>query len=112
VQVAPVPGLLAVSTRPAALTFGGAAVRRLGDPGFHDTAAHADPSAALVGSPDEWQARWSVLRQLAATHPVLFDGCTPAEVRSLLGRQELPPPCAGRPRWLFRPGEPPVRARL
>jgi DNA segregation ATPase FtsK/SpoIIIE, S-DNA-T family len=105
----PLPGLLAVSARPASLeaTLGAAAVLRL---------PRVEPSAAavrvLVGTPDEWQSRWSAFRQLAAAQPVLFDGCSPADVRSLLGRHELPPPCSGAPRWLFRPGEPAIRVRV
>ena len=105
-------GLLAVTTRPAALeaAFGAGSVQTL-DP--HDPSASTPVAGTvLAGTVDEWQGRWGVLRQLAATRPVLFDGCGPAEVRSLLGRQELPPPCSGRPRWLIRPGEPAVRARL
>jgi S-DNA-T family DNA segregation ATPase FtsK/SpoIIIE len=104
----PLPGLLAVSSRPASLeaAFAAAEPERLAQ-------IDGPPAAGrvLLGTPDEWQARWSLLRQLAATQPVLFDGCSPAEVRSLLGRHELPPPCSGRPRWLFRPGEAAVRVR-
>jgi S-DNA-T family DNA segregation ATPase FtsK/SpoIIIE len=108
VPLEPLPGLLAVSARPAALesAFGASAARRLGT---------ADPTAAaaqvLIGTPDEWQGRWGSFRQLAAAQPVLFDACGPSDVRSLLGPQELPPPCDGSPRWLYRPGEPAVRVR-
>jgi S-DNA-T family DNA segregation ATPase FtsK/SpoIIIE len=106
----PVPlGLLAVSSRPADLaSILGAGAQRLGtaDPATHP------PGSVLVGTPDEWQIRWSSLRSLAATRPVLLDGLAPGEVRSLLGRPELPPPCSARPRWLLQPGEPSVRVRL
>ena len=109
VPLEPLPGLVAVSSRPAALqaALGAADFQRLATA----DASLGTTTRVLVGSPDEWQSRWSVFRQLAAAKPVLFDGCGPAEVRSLLGRHELPPPCSGRPRWLFRPGEPAVRVR-
>jgi S-DNA-T family DNA segregation ATPase FtsK/SpoIIIE len=105
----PIPGLVAVSARPATLAtaLGEHAVHRLDSAG----PAAPQPGRVLIGTPDEWQTRWGTLRQLAGNQPVLFDGCSPAEVRSLLGRQELPPPCSGTPRWLFRPGEPAVRVR-
>ncbi|MFC0682502.1 FtsK/SpoIIIE domain-containing protein [Lysobacter korlensis] len=111
VTVEPAPGLVVVTTGPAAFeaAFGSRLVQRLAVRD-HQDAGRA--GGVLVGSPDEWQARWSVLRQLSATQPVVFDGCGPAEVRSLLGRQELPPPCSGRARWLFPPGGPAVRARF
>jgi S-DNA-T family DNA segregation ATPase FtsK/SpoIIIE len=108
VPLEPLPGLLAVSCRPGRLAaaFGGGPVSRLAA-----DAPSIPTGQVLLGTPDEWQARWSLFKQLAAARPVLFDGCGPAEVRSLLGRSELPPPCSGSPRWLFRPGTPAVRVR-
>jgi S-DNA-T family DNA segregation ATPase FtsK/SpoIIIE len=110
-------GLVAVSTRPApleaVLTARGADVRRLEPAATAGLDIYGGNGAAvLLGTPDDWQSRWGLLKQLAAARPVLLDGCSPADLRSLLGSTEPPPPCSGRPLWLVRPGESAVRVTV
>ncbi|PJJ72703.1 S-DNA-T family DNA segregation ATPase FtsK/SpoIIIE [Diaminobutyricimonas aerilata] len=104
-------GLVVVSARPREL------IARWRDAGpalrIADVAAHDRPQlevgsgaapTVLVGDPDVWQGHWNAVTELGRRLPVLFDGCTVAELRTLTRRRELPPPLppdvAG---WLLEP---------
>jgi S-DNA-T family DNA segregation ATPase FtsK/SpoIIIE len=115
----PVPtsvAMVAVSTRQVHLTetlaAAGIPVQRIGEVDPAGLVVLGGHAAVALGSAEQWQSRWGLFRQLSAAHPVLLDGCSPAELRSLLGTTELPPPCSGRSLWLIRPGEPAVRAQI
>lgn len=63
-----------------------------------------------VVAPDDLAALWPV----PAGTPMVLDGCTPAEHRSITRRRELPPllaPVEGRA-WLVRPEQPTARVSL
>ncbi|KQV05214.1 FtsK/SpoIIIE domain-containing protein [Leifsonia sp. Root112D2] len=49
------------------------------------------PASVIVGDPDAWQARWSLLGTLRTRGMLAFDGCTPAEVRAIARTRALPP---------------------
>jgi S-DNA-T family DNA segregation ATPase FtsK/SpoIIIE len=46
----------------------------------------------LVGDPDAWQSAWSLLGRLRSRSRLVFDGCTPAQVRGILRSRTAPPP--------------------
>jgi S-DNA-T family DNA segregation ATPase FtsK/SpoIIIE len=58
---------------------------------------------ALVADVDTWQSYWAVLTGLRRVAPVLFDGCSLADFRTITRRRELPPPLAtaGGRGWLL-----------
>jgi S-DNA-T family DNA segregation ATPase FtsK/SpoIIIE len=56
-----------------------------------DVHAGARP-VAVVGDPDAWQSRWSTLNVLRSRAPLVFDGCTLAQVRAIVHARVLPPP--------------------
>jgi S-DNA-T family DNA segregation ATPase FtsK/SpoIIIE len=75
----------------------------------------------VVGSPDAWQGAWTLLGALRARVPLVFDGCTLGEFRSLSRSPRLPPPidqpgssaAAGdRHVWVVTPDDRIERARL
>ncbi|HEY5224178.1 MAG TPA: FtsK/SpoIIIE domain-containing protein, partial [Microbacteriaceae bacterium] len=45
----------------------------------------------LLGSPDGWQARWSLFSAMRGRCTVVFDGCSVAQLRALLQTREVPP---------------------
>ena len=51
----------------------------------------AQPGFAVVGEPDAWLARWSLLTGLKSRIPVLFDSCSVADFKAVSRRRELPP---------------------
>lgn len=61
----------------------------------------SEPTAAVVGDPDDWQAQWGALAALRPGSALVFDGCTPAQVRQLARIRELPPPLADGQCWLI-----------
>ncbi|HEY5225119.1 MAG TPA: hypothetical protein VIJ18_18990, partial [Microbacteriaceae bacterium] len=56
------------------------------------------------GSPDGWQARWSLFSAMRGRCTVVFDGCSVAQLRALLQTREVPPLIAGPDRvWIRTP---------
>jgi S-DNA-T family DNA segregation ATPase FtsK/SpoIIIE len=41
---------------------------------------------------DDWQSRWGSIAALRAVAEVVFDACSPADLRVLTRSRELPPP--------------------
>jgi S-DNA-T family DNA segregation ATPase FtsK/SpoIIIE len=68
----------------------------------------------LVADVDTWQSHWSLLAGVRRSHALLFDGCSPADVRALTRRREVPPPFGRgeRPLWLLEPDGELLRAHL
>jgi S-DNA-T family DNA segregation ATPase FtsK/SpoIIIE len=60
----------------------------------------------LLGDPDAWQAEWALLSSVRREFPIVFFGCTPAEVRAIARIRETPPPLGDRPGecWLVDGG--------
>lgn len=54
--------------------------------------AGLDDDSWVVAESDSWLSAWSALQSLRRSIPILFDGCSLAEFRSLTRRRELPPP--------------------
>ncbi|GAB3385724.1 hypothetical protein GCM10027568_03190 [Humibacter soli] len=54
---------------------------------------NSDP-IAVVGDVDAWQSRWQLLTRLRNDGPIVFDGCTLAQVRAILHSRVLPPATA------------------
>jgi S-DNA-T family DNA segregation ATPase FtsK/SpoIIIE len=76
--------------------------------------ARGDAPELLVSDSDGWQANWSLLAQLRRESGIVFDGCTPSEIRALTRVRELPPPFdrGERPVWLLDASGDLHRARL
>ncbi|MGN6125899.1 MAG: hypothetical protein ACTHON_05000, partial [Humibacter sp.] len=51
-------------------------------------------SIAVVGDADAWQSRWQLLTRLRNKGPIVFDGCTLAQMRAVLHSRVLPPATA------------------
>jgi S-DNA-T family DNA segregation ATPase FtsK/SpoIIIE len=108
----------AISTRPAEfarrlrVAAAGRTVTELGA-GEEGAPAGGD-TGILVGDPEDWRSRWGALGALRATTSLLFDGCAPAEVRTLTRVRELPPPPGRGQRalWILRPDGELGRARF
>ncbi|MEO8908217.1 MAG: hypothetical protein ABI310_09095, partial [Microbacteriaceae bacterium] len=88
---------------------------RLDDSGGHLRVLGGSERArgqVLVGSPDSWQARWGLFAALRGRSTVVFDGCSVAQLRSLLQTREVPPLIAGPDRaWSCTPDGTIRRAR-
>lgn len=74
------------------------------------------PSTPLVllGDADAWQRQWALWQLSRSEGEVLVSSDCAREMRTLLGRRELPPyatPNAGRA-WLIRGGNPPERTTI
>lgn len=71
-------------------------------------------STAVVGDPDAWHSRWSMLGALRPVAPLLFDRCALTDFRTLSGRRELPPPVEQNADsgWLLEPDGTLTRVRL
>ncbi|MDO8382907.1 MAG: FtsK/SpoIIIE domain-containing protein [Microbacterium sp.] len=68
----------------------------------------------LVGDGEDWLARWGLLQELRARHPLVIDADCATELRTVAGERSLPPyarPGAGRA-WLCAPASRPVRVNL
>jgi S-DNA-T family DNA segregation ATPase FtsK/SpoIIIE len=61
----------------------------------------------LLGDPDAWQTEWALLSTVRREYPLVFTGCTAAELRSLARIRETPPPLGERPGecWLIDGGD-------
>ncbi|MGT2424728.1 FtsK/SpoIIIE domain-containing protein [Amnibacterium kyonggiense] len=82
-------------------------------------APEADPDAtptartAVVGSPTDWQTAWRALAALRRSAAVVVDGCSAAEVRTVLGGSStLPPVTHADDAVLLPPEGAPHRVRL
>jgi S-DNA-T family DNA segregation ATPase FtsK/SpoIIIE len=65
----------------------------------------AEAISVLLGDPEEWQGQWGALQAARRSRCVLFDGCTPRDVRALARIPGLPPPLAdARSVWFVEPG--------
>ncbi|WP_108250507.1 FtsK/SpoIIIE domain-containing protein [Planctomonas deserti] len=64
-----------------------------------------DAIPVLLGDPEEWQAQWGVLQSARRSRCMIYDGCTPRDVRAL-GRPRGLPPLLGDARsvWFAEPG--------
>src|SRR5690554_1549771 len=65
-------------------------------PGSLDIGAGAG-GQALVGDVGDWQGNWSLFAAVRRTMPIVFAGCNAADLRSLAGTRQLPPPLGPRP---------------
>ena len=71
----------------------GVPVDAVHDVGMPISVEHANPAypRIYVGDTESWQANYNLLGQLRREATIIFDGCTPSEVRSLrLHRGLLP----------------------
>jgi S-DNA-T family DNA segregation ATPase FtsK/SpoIIIE len=117
--------LTVVSTRPEAVAeqLRAAAPARtvivLGPTRF-DASQSEDPALRLgdppilVADPETWQGHWSTFVTALRFSSVLFDGCSPTELRTLTRTRDLPPPFprGERPLWLLTSDGSLMRARL
>ena len=103
--------VIAVSSRPAALAerFSRAGVRsvELGAPAEGSALRHAETESplVLVASAEGWQAHWNALTAMRARFPLLIEGGSLAEFRSMSRLRQLPPPISDESRsaWLVQP---------
>lgn len=68
----------------------------------------------LVGDGEDWLARWGLLQELRARHPLVVDADCAPELRTVAGERSLPPyarPGVGRA-WLCASVSRPVRVNL
>jgi S-DNA-T family DNA segregation ATPase FtsK/SpoIIIE len=75
-------------------------------------ASLADPPSALVqhetpgriavlGDVDDWQSRWGAIAALRPVAELVFDACSPADLRALTRVRDLPPPLGRGEVWRF-----------
>ena len=110
-SLAPRGLVLAVSSRPAAFAdrCAAAGIRclELGGPAEGSALRYADAATplVLVASSDGWQAHWNGLSALRAQYPLLIEGGSIAEFRSMSRLRQLPPPLAdgSASGWLVDP---------
>ncbi len=79
-----------------------------------DVQAESSTAQILVGEGEEWLARWGLLQELRARHPLIVDADCPSELRTVAGERSLPPyarPGSGRG-WLCAPAARPVRVDM
>lgn len=74
----------------------------------------ATAGSVIIGDADAWQSQWTLLTALRGRTSLIFDGCSPAELRLLGHWRGLPPPLlAGPPRvWVLSPDGTLARATL
>ena len=60
-------------------------------------------AVAVIGDVDDWQSRWGAIAALRPVAQLVFDGCTPADLRALTRSRELPPPITRDEAWLLAP---------
>ncbi len=69
-----------------------------------------DAIPVLLGDPDEWQAQWGALQSARRTRCMVFDGCSPRDLRALARLRGLPPLLGdARSVWFLEPGGEPER---
>jgi len=69
---------------------------------------------AMIGDAAAWQEHWGAIARLRVTVPIVFDGCSIAEFRTLTQVRTLPPPIsrADGTVWVLEPSGRVSRARL
>ena len=88
--------LAVVTTRPAVILRAMPAARRLAEAdGDFGAEAYGAVAHAVVGDPEEWQSRWGSLTAARRVAEVVFDACSPADLRALARSRDLPPPLTG-----------------
>jgi len=99
--------LAVVAARPVELAArwaaGGVRVRLLGGAADRDDLAAGAAGAVVLGDPDAWQADWAELARARRDLPMVFHGCTTADVRALGRTREVPPLAPGEV-WLLDGG--------
>lgn len=68
-------------------------------------AGHPDPldigdgarPRMLIGDVGEWQSSWGLFTAVRGRLPIVFSGCSTAELRALTGSRQLPPPIGAQP---------------
>jgi S-DNA-T family DNA segregation ATPase FtsK/SpoIIIE len=64
-----------------------------------------DPGrTVLLGDPDAWHSDWARLARARRDLPIVFDGCSVADVRAIARTREVPPLLAPREVWLVENG--------
>jgi len=64
-----------------------------------------DPGrSVLLGDPDAWQSDWATLARARRDLPIVFHGCSVADVRAIARTREVPPLLAPREVWLVENG--------
>lgn len=58
----------------------------------------------LLGDPDAWQADWATLARARRDLPMVFAGCTAADLRAVGRVREVPPPLRPGEVWLVEAG--------
>jgi S-DNA-T family DNA segregation ATPase FtsK/SpoIIIE len=58
----------------------------------------------LLGDPDAWQADWATLARARRDLPMVFAGCTAADLRTVARVREVPPPLRPGEVWLVEAG--------
>jgi S-DNA-T family DNA segregation ATPase FtsK/SpoIIIE len=58
---------------------------------------------AIVGDVDDWQSRWGAIAAFRPIAELVFDGCTPADLRALTRSRDLPPPIGRDEAWRLDP---------
>jgi S-DNA-T family DNA segregation ATPase FtsK/SpoIIIE len=118
-RVGPLAPIAVVTSRPRAaadrVALAGIPVIELdGSAADAATLAREAASAVLVGDVEAWQAAWGALPLIASRMPVVFEGCTPTDLRTLLRTRGLPPPIVSRRGLVLirNPDGALVRARL
>lgn len=95
--------LAVVAARPAELARLWPADRvrvvEVGAPG--DGRPVVDPGrTVLLGDPDAWQSDWATLSRARRELPLVFAGCSVADVRAITRSREVPPPLRAGEVWL------------
>ena len=59
----------------------------------------------IVADVESWQSHWGLVGALKSTMPILFDGCSTAEFRTISTLRRLPPPISPTSQavWMFAP---------
>lgn len=73
---------------------------RLGDHADAGLTVTSARGRVVIADVETWQAHWSLFAGLRTSIPIIFDGCTPAQFRTITGLRALPP--------LIAPGSPSV----
>jgi len=63
------------------------------------TGAAPARSIAVIGDVDDWQSRWGAIAAFRPVAELVFDGCTPADLRALTRSRDLPPPIGPADVW-------------
>ena len=110
------PVFAVVSSRPVAVAALLASTCRVVAPAADAglSIATGDRPLAMIGDAASWQEHWGAIARLRATVPIVFDGCTVSEFRTLTQLRTLPPPIsrADGTVWVLEPSGRIGRARL